>query len=81
MARMPKASRTEAALSPKGRGADSGGESEAAKGGCEETNVLPRAQVRKTNRDVIQSNVEIKSGNGDLTKDNSLKKSFNPVEK
>ena len=38
-ARMPKASRTEAALSPKGRGADSGGESEAAKGGCEETNV------------------------------------------
>jgi hypothetical protein len=40
MARMPKASRTEAALSPKGRGADSGGESEAAKGGCEETNPL-----------------------------------------
>ena len=40
MARMPKASRTEAALSPKGRGADSGGESEAAKGGCEETNSL-----------------------------------------
>ena len=39
MARMPKASRTEAALSPKGRGADSGGESEAAKGGCEETNL------------------------------------------
>jgi hypothetical protein len=53
----------------------------ARKGGCEETNVLPRAQVRKTNRDVIQSNVEIKSGNGDLTKDNPLKKSFNPVEK
>ena len=40
MARMPKASRTEAALSPKGRGADSGGESEAAKGGCEETNFI-----------------------------------------
>ena len=53
-AAMPKASRTEAALSPegeqcslwesrkllKGRGADSGGESEAAKGGCEGTNPL-----------------------------------------
>ena len=42
MARMPKASRTEAALSPKGRGADSGGESEAAKGGCEETNIFSK---------------------------------------
>ena len=46
MARMPKASRTEAALSPKGRGADSGGESEAAKGGCEETNVFYKLKAK-----------------------------------
>ena len=46
MARMPKASRTEAALSPKGRGADSGGESEAAKGGCEEANVFYKLKAK-----------------------------------